>query len=74
MKTYHCCISLDALLRLTLEGEKVLVDAVTGVPLEEREIYELVKEMRRDGNEVYTPGCDNVDSDGRCRGHLVSKI
>ena len=24
-----------------------------------------------DGNTVFTPGCDNVDSDGRCRGHAV---
>lgn len=70
-KMYHCCIALDALLRLTLEGEKVLVDAETGAPLEEREIYELVKEMKADGNTVFTPGCDNVGSDGRCRGHIV---
>ena len=69
-KIYHCCIALDALLRLTLEGEKVLVDAETGVPLEEREIYDMVKEMKADGNTVFTPGCDNVDSAGRCRGHV----
>lgn len=66
---YHCCISLDALLRLTLQGERVLVDAVSGQNLSEREIYELVKEMKRDGNTVFTPECDNVDSEGRCAGH-----
>ncbi|MDD5547046.1 MAG: hypothetical protein PHO67_07850 [Candidatus Omnitrophica bacterium] len=65
----HCCIALDTLLRLTLEGQQVLVDAETGEPLEEREIYELVKEMRKDGNTVFTPGCDNVDKQGRCAGH-----
>jgi hypothetical protein len=68
---YHCCISLDALLRLTLEGERILCDAVTGEPLGEREIYDLVQEMKRDGNTVFTPGCDSVDTEGRCRGHKV---
>lgn len=71
MRQYHCCISLDTLLKLTLEGEQVLVDADTGEPLKEREIYDMVKEMKANGDTVFTPGCDNVDSNGRCRGHEV---
>jgi len=71
MKEYHCCISLDMLLKLTLEGEHVLVDAGTGDPLQEREVYDMVAELRRDGATVLTPGCDNCDSDGKCMGHEV---
>ena len=61
---YHCCIELDKLLELTLKGEKVL-------NIGELETYKLVRELKGKGLHYFS-GCDNIDNDGRCVGHLVN--
>ena len=66
---YHCHMDLDTLLKLTLRGEKVLVHE-DGTYLNEREIYQLVKNAKEQGYKNFTGGCDNVTPDGCCGGHI----
>ena len=63
---YHCCIALDKLLELTLKGEKVL-------NISEAETYQLVGELKAKGLRYFS-GCDNVDDDGRCKGHKSDEL
>ena len=60
---YHCCIGLDKLLELTLKGNMLL-------NVSEVETYQLIKELKSKGFKYFS-GCDNIDTDGRCAGHLV---
>lgn len=64
---FHCCMALDTLLKLTLEGEKVITKS-DGSPMNELEIYQFVREHRAAGHRYFSP-CDNVDAEGRCIGH-----
>jgi hypothetical protein len=63
----HCCIALDTLLKLTLEGETVL--SRDGEPMPELDVYKLVEKEKALGHKYFSP-CDNVDNEGRCKGHF----
>jgi hypothetical protein len=70
--THHCCISLNGLLKLTLEGHYDFLERDDGTFLKETEIYQLVKEEKAKGYKYFC-GCDKRDEEGRCIGHEANK-
>ena len=67
----HCCISLSNILRLYLEGKGGWIEDDNGRILTESEVYQLVREEKAKGYSYFS-GCDNRDSEGRCKGHLIT--
>ena len=64
---FHCCIALDKLLELALNGSDFMENN-DGTPMSQTEIYDLViREKAKDYK--YYSACDNRDSSGRCMGH-----
>ena len=68
-KTIHFCIDLDFLRETTMKGVRVLDNPITGEPLTELEIYELIRIEKEVGHTVYCP-CNNRDQFGKCAGHF----
>jgi len=61
--TYHVCVPIDVALQKLQRG----VNIFDGTPLEAFHSLMTAKER---GHTYYT-GCNNVDREGRCKGHLT---
>lgn len=65
--TSHCCIALDKILELYVQGKGGWIEA-NGRTLTEQEVYALVRDEKAKGY-IYFSGCDNRRPDGSCAGH-----
>ncbi len=58
---HHICIPIEKALQMLAQGKSVL----TGNPLDQ---FHALIEAKEQGKKYYC-GCDNVDSNGMCKGH-----
>jgi hypothetical protein len=64
------CIKLDKILELLMkEGIHVLDN--DGVPLNEMETYEFVRQWKAKGYIYFSGECDHLDAEGKCLGHEI---